>query len=56
MDNQLFTYSPIVERAPLPWPNGARVAFYIGLNIEHFEIDRPATNLTPTPHTWCPTR
>jgi allantoinase len=47
MDNQLFTYSPIVERAPLQWPNGARVAFYVGLNIEHFEIDRPATNLYP---------
>ena len=47
MDNQLFTYSPIVERAPLQWPDGARVAFYVGLNIEHFEIDRPATNLYP---------
>jgi allantoinase len=56
MDNQLFTYSPIVERPPLRWPHGARVAFYVGLNIEHFEVDRPATsiysdtaNLVPDP-------
>lgn len=45
MDNQLFTYSPIVERPPLRWPNDARVAFYVGLNIEHFEVDRPATSI-----------
>jgi|SRR5689334_6927235 len=56
MDNQLFAYSPIVERPALQWPHGARVAFYVGLNVEHFNVDRPATsiysdtsNLVPDP-------
>jgi peptidoglycan/xylan/chitin deacetylase (PgdA/CDA1 family) len=45
MDNELFDYSPIVEREPIHWPNGARVAFYVGLNVEHFYVDRPSTSL-----------
>ncbi|MGW5795498.1 polysaccharide deacetylase family protein [Saccharopolyspora sp. NPDC003752] len=43
--NQLFDYSPIVDRAPLRWPDGARLAFYVGLNVEHYEIDRPSTSI-----------
>ena len=31
-----FAYSAIEARPPLRWPNGARLAVYIGLNIEHF--------------------
>jgi peptidoglycan/xylan/chitin deacetylase (PgdA/CDA1 family) len=46
-ENELYDYSPITERAPIQWPNGARVAFYVGLNIEHFLIDRPSTNVWP---------
>ncbi|WP_030613508.1 polysaccharide deacetylase family protein [Streptomyces sclerotialus] len=56
MDNQLYDYSPIVEREPIRWPGGARVAFYVGLNIEHYQVDRPSTStfagtagLTPDP-------
>jgi peptidoglycan/xylan/chitin deacetylase (PgdA/CDA1 family) len=45
MDNELFTYSPIVEREPIRWPGDARVAFYVGLNIEHFDVDRPSTSI-----------
>jgi allantoinase len=45
MDNQLYEYSPIVERPELKWPNNARVAFYVGLNIEHYEVDRPSTSI-----------
>jgi allantoinase len=45
MDNQLYAYSPIVSRPKLAWPNGARLAFYIGLNIEHFEVDKPSTSI-----------
>ncbi|MBO0754410.1 MAG: polysaccharide deacetylase family protein [Bradyrhizobiaceae bacterium] len=45
MDNKLYDYSPIVARPKLSWPNGARIAFYIGLNIEHFEVDKPATSI-----------
>ncbi|CAM04661.1 polysaccharide deacetylase [Saccharopolyspora erythraea NRRL 2338] len=45
MDNELFGYSPIVEREPIHWPGGARVAFYVGVNIEHYRVDRPATSI-----------
>lgn len=44
---ELFDYSPITERPPLTWPGGARVAVYIGLNVEHFLIDRPSTSIWP---------
>ncbi|MBQ1123313.1 polysaccharide deacetylase family protein [Streptomyces sp. A73] len=47
MENELFDYSPITERPPISWPGGARVAAYIGLNIEHFLLDRPSTSLWP---------
>jgi allantoinase len=45
MDNQLYDYSPITKRPKLSWPNGARVAFYIGLNIEHYQVDKPSTSI-----------
>jgi peptidoglycan/xylan/chitin deacetylase (PgdA/CDA1 family) len=45
VDNQLYDYSPIVERARLALPNGARVAFWVGLNIEHYQVDKPATSI-----------
>ncbi len=32
MENQLYPYSPIVRRPRIEWPNGARVAFWVGLN------------------------
>ncbi|MBO0691368.1 MAG: polysaccharide deacetylase family protein [Acidimicrobiaceae bacterium] len=41
MDNELYTYSPIVERQPWLLPEGRKLAFYIGLNIEHFHVDLP---------------
>ncbi len=44
-DITLFDYSPITERAPVRWPNGKRVAFYVGLNVEHFYVDLPGTAL-----------
>ncbi|HUB76503.1 MAG TPA: polysaccharide deacetylase family protein [Solirubrobacteraceae bacterium] len=56
MDQSLYDYSPIVERPPLSWPGGRSVAVYLGLNVEHFRLDRPATStssvtahLTPDP-------
>jgi peptidoglycan/xylan/chitin deacetylase (PgdA/CDA1 family) len=45
MDNQLFAYSPITDRSPIRWPGGARVAFYLGLNIEHYQVDKPSTSI-----------
>ncbi|MGW1347479.1 polysaccharide deacetylase family protein [Kribbella sp. NPDC002412] len=55
----LFDYSPITERPSLTWPDGKRVAVYVGLNVEHFVPDLPSTSiwpleLTPDPlnHGW----
>src|SRR3954467_12253937 len=31
-----YAYSPIVDRPDYSWPDGKRLAVYIGLNIEHF--------------------
>src|SRR5918911_1527733 len=45
MDNQLYDYSAIVDRPRLTLPGGARVAFWIGLNIEHYEVDKPSTSI-----------
>lgn len=45
MNNELFEYSPIPQRPALTWPGGARVAFYVGLNVEHFHVDQPSTSL-----------
>jgi peptidoglycan/xylan/chitin deacetylase (PgdA/CDA1 family) len=45
MDNQLYDYSPIISRPKLAWPNGARVAFWVGLNIEHYQVDKPSTSI-----------
>jgi peptidoglycan/xylan/chitin deacetylase (PgdA/CDA1 family) len=42
-DITLFDYRPITEREPIRWPDGKRVAFYVGLNIEHFYVDLPGT-------------
>ncbi|MGW0179530.1 polysaccharide deacetylase family protein [Nocardia sp. NPDC003345] len=47
MDNELFDYSAIVDREPIEWPGGARVAFYVGLNIEHYELGKPSTSIFP---------
>jgi len=41
MTNELYDYLPLPERPRLELPNGARLAFYLGLNIEHFRIDLP---------------
>ncbi|MEG8180054.1 polysaccharide deacetylase family protein [Nocardia terpenica] len=46
-DLKLFDYSPITERRPIRWPDGKRVAFYVGLNIEHFYVDLPGTATYP---------
>lgn len=47
MTNLPFEYSPIVDRPPISWPGGARVAAYIGLNVEHFLPGRPSTSIWP---------
>jgi peptidoglycan/xylan/chitin deacetylase (PgdA/CDA1 family) len=43
----LYDYSPLPERPRLTWPGGKRVAFYVGLNVEHFLPDQPSTSIWP---------
>ena len=45
-EHERFPYSAIVDREPLRWPNGARVAVWVIPNIEHFLFDRPSTPIT----------
>ena len=35
-----YDYSPIIHRPRLEWPGGARVALWLGPNIECFHIDK----------------
>ena len=44
-ENRLYDYSPITQRPSVKWPDGARVAVYVGLNIEHFHLDKPSTSI-----------
>jgi allantoinase len=39
-------FSPINRRPAIAFPNGARVAFWIGYNIEYFVPGRPGTSIT----------
>ena len=47
-------YSPIFDRPPIRWPGGARVAFWVSPNIEHYEfeptIEGKANPWPRTPH------
>jgi allantoinase len=54
VDNQLYAYSPIIRRPKLTLPNGKRMAFWVGLNVEHYEVDKPSTSLFPGTATLSP--
>jgi hypothetical protein len=41
------SYSAIVDRPPLAWPGGARVALWPMLAIEHFVWGKPGTAIQP---------
>lgn len=47
-----YDYSPIVERPQYDWPDGKRLAFYVGLNVEHFHYGEGMghTPTAPGPH------
>jgi allantoinase len=38
MENTRYNYSPIITRKPFKLPNQARVAVWVGINIEYFDI------------------
>jgi allantoinase len=46
-------YSPIIERPPIRWPDGARVAFWVAPNVEHYEYlpDPDPAGRNPWPRT-----
>jgi peptidoglycan/xylan/chitin deacetylase (PgdA/CDA1 family) len=55
-----FAYSPIVGRPRHDWPNGGRLALYIGFNVEHFAFGEglgarlapPAAGVDVLNHAW----
>ena len=47
MDQDLYPWSPIVTRPILRWPNNARVALAVIVNLEHWDWEVPAN--TPLP-------
>ena len=40
-DHALYGHSPLPNRVPLRWPNGARVALVVFLYFEYWELDPP---------------
>ncbi len=49
MQHPPIGYTALVDRPPLRWPNNARVALWVQVNLEHFEYDRPGLTLPPSP-------
>ena len=47
MGHRRFEYSAIVDRPPLKFPNNAKIAVSVMLNIEHFAYDKPAIPIVP---------
>ena len=47
MSGPPFDYRPLPGRPRIEWPNGARVAVWIGLNVEHYAIDKPNLSIVP---------
>ena len=50
-----YAYEPIIDRPPLAWPGGARIAFWIIPNIEVFALDEPMPDgpgLIPDVSAW----
>jgi len=45
MDNPLYDYSAIVDRPYRPLPHGARVAVWVGVNVEYYAFGVPALSL-----------
>ena len=42
MDQDFYPWSPIVTRPILRWPDNARVALAVIVNLEHWDWDAPA--------------
>jgi hypothetical protein len=42
MDHPHYPFSPLPQRPLLRWPDGARVAFWVLLHLEYWEMEPPA--------------
>ncbi len=48
MDHEHYPWSPIHTREPLHWPDNARVALCVLVNLELMELDPPEGNFEAT--------
>ena len=46
-ENERYAYWPMPDRPRIQWPDGARIAFWIIPNIEHFRFERPTADVGP---------
>jgi peptidoglycan/xylan/chitin deacetylase (PgdA/CDA1 family) len=49
-----YRYSPLPARPRLEWPNGARLAAYVTVNVEYYESGKPALSLFPLTAAFVP--
>ena len=47
MDHGLYAWSPIATRAPLTWPDGARIAVAFVIGLGHYEANPPSGVFDP---------
>jgi peptidoglycan/xylan/chitin deacetylase (PgdA/CDA1 family) len=47
VDNPIYDFRPIVDRPVLRMPDGAQIAVWLGINIEHYAFGVPALSLWP---------
>ena len=48
MDHDHYTWSPLPFRAPLRWPQEARVALCVIVNLEHYDFEPVPGSFTPS--------
>jgi allantoinase len=46
LENMRYDYSPIILRKHIKWPSNSRVAVWIVLNVEYYQVDIPSVSLT----------
>jgi peptidoglycan/xylan/chitin deacetylase (PgdA/CDA1 family) len=51
MDQKYWDWSPIVKRPPLQWPDGARLAVCLLVDLGHYEWQPPESAFDPPTHT-----
>ncbi len=52
MENQRYPYWPMPERPRIAWPHGARLAFWVIPNVEHFRFDKPGGDVRGFPDVY----